>query len=102
MELTTDDYGSETSVAVWKRRNNGSFNRLVYYADNFASAATYTLDKCLKASGCYRLEIYDAYGDGLCCSFGQGSYQAYWDGAAVESPPFEEGFDIEAATFGNC
>lgn len=32
---------------------------------------------------CYRLEIYDAYGDGFCCSYGQGYYKVLSNGQTV-------------------
>ena len=30
-------------------------------------------------SGCYRFTIYDSYGDGICCSYGNGSYDLFDD-----------------------
>lgn len=36
---------------------------------------TYTTDVMLDASDCYTFEIYDGYGDGICCSYGNGSYK---------------------------
>jgi hypothetical protein len=39
-----------------------------------SNATTYSTDACL-ANGCYTLNVFDSYGDGLCCGYGEGSYE---------------------------
>ncbi len=72
-ELQTDNYGNETTWKLFKP--DGSI-----YADGgpYPSGAgqplhTYTWN--LEDGNCYRLEVYDQYGDGFCCSYGQGYYK---------------------------
>jgi hypothetical protein len=69
--ITLDNYPEETS---WDLQLNG----VVVASSNgtYASAgAGSTINETLCiASGCYDFTIYDAYGDGICCSYGNGSY----------------------------
>ena len=69
-QLVLDDYGSETT---WEIRR---FGTVVYsggpYSDN-QEGQLIDVPLCLE-SGCYIFEIEDSYGDGICCSNGNGSY----------------------------
>ena len=38
---------------------------------------------CLDSSSCIRFEIYDSYGDGICCGYGNGSYAILWNGVQM-------------------
>jgi PKD repeat protein len=69
MALTTDDYPTETT---WTIVNEDS--EIVAQGGNYGSANTlYNETVCLD-SGCYVFTIYDAYGDGICCDWGEGGY----------------------------
>lgn len=73
--LKTDNYPTETSFVVRDQAGNE-----VVRAEGFtAKSATYTIDACIPA-GCYTFEIFDSYGDGLCCSWGDGSYTILGNG----------------------
>ena len=102
--LKTDFYGGETSFKVFRRRNNGQFTAQVYAGANFGSEAEYNRGKCLFKSKCYRLEVYDSYGDGLCCSYGEGKFQGSWDGVNIpnEDAVFNSGSVSRSEMFGNC
>jgi hypothetical protein len=74
LELTIvlDNYPGETTwqVAdgnggVWA--SGGSYN-------GFTPGTTVVESICLP-DGCYTFTIYDSYGDGICCAYGNGSYQ---------------------------
>ncbi|PWJ44786.1 endonuclease [Sediminitomix flava] len=67
-DLTTDNYGSETS---WELKN--STGTVLYQGDSYASNSNYSETFCL-ADGNYSFTIYDSYGDGICCSHGNGAY----------------------------
>ena len=69
--LTLDNYPAETS---WNIKN--SANQVVASGGNYTSAqqnTTVTVNLCLP-NGCYTLTMNDSYGDGICCSYGNGSY----------------------------
>lgn len=66
--LTTDQYGSETS---WSLVNSN--NQQVAVGSGLASSTVYNESYCL-VDDSYTFTINDSYGDGICCSFGSGSY----------------------------
>ncbi|MFK7787415.1 MAG: S8 family serine peptidase [Crocinitomicaceae bacterium] len=70
LSITFDDYPEETSWEI----TNGS--GVVASGGTYASQAdgsTLNLDVCL-LDGCYTFTINDVYGDGMCCAYGNGSY----------------------------
>ncbi|MCH2021131.1 MAG: PKD domain-containing protein [Saprospiraceae bacterium] len=72
LTLSLDNYPFETS---WDLVD--SSGSIVAIGGNYSSnqnASTITQVFCLP-SGCYTFNIYDSYGDGICCLYGQGSYQ---------------------------
>lgn len=71
LDITVDDYPNETTWEITDE-NNG----LVINGGNYAgqtSGATVTETMCL-LDGCYTFTIYDSFGDGICCTEGNGSY----------------------------
>lgn len=72
LELKTDNYGEETT---WKLFDSNGAVVQQDPAGDYADNATFTYDWTLNAGECYRFEIYDAYGDGICCSYGNGYYR---------------------------
>ncbi len=75
LELTTDNYGSETSWTLTDGDGNS-----VAQGSGYSNNTTYNIDWTL-AEGTYTFTIYDSYGDGICCSYGNGSY-AVTDGCS--------------------
>lgn len=78
VNITTDYYASETS---WNIKN--SAGAVVAqgggsWADMTTGAAGQTVQTpvqvTLSPSQCYTFEILDAYGDGICCNYGNGAY----------------------------
>ncbi len=72
LELITDNYASETT---WKLFNSNGSVVAQDPAGNYANNQTYTQSFSLNPNECYTFTIYDSYGDGICCSYGQGSYK---------------------------
>jgi endonuclease I len=66
--LSTDNYGAETS---WQLTN--AQNQQQYAGSGYAGNTSYSEQWCL-ADGEYSFTIFDSYGDGICCSYGNGSY----------------------------
>lgn len=66
-----DKYSSETS---WSLKD--STGQTVMSGDNYTqgNGESITVSKCLPV-GCYDFTINDTYGDGICCSYGSGSYE---------------------------
>ncbi|OUR98104.1 hypothetical protein A9Q86_13670 [Flavobacteriales bacterium 33_180_T64] len=71
LSITFDNYPEETA---WTLTNSGG--QTVASGGTYGSQAdgsTYTEDLCL-VDDCYTFTITDVYGDGICCSYGNGSY----------------------------
>ncbi|MFK5947508.1 MAG: endonuclease, partial [Methylococcales bacterium] len=77
--LTTDQYGYETSWSL-----TDANNQTIASDSNLASSKMFTDNFCL-ADGVYTFTINDAYGDGICCSFGNGSYDLSEAGSSLVS-----------------
>ncbi|TDQ28551.1 Ig-like domain-containing protein [Tenacibaculum caenipelagi] len=69
--ITFDKYSSETS---WTLKNSNG--ETVLSGGNYTqgNGESVTVSKCLSV-GCYDFTIKDEYGDGICCSYGSGSYE---------------------------
>jgi len=90
LDLTTDNYGSETHWDI-QDSNNG----VVTVGEGYASKETFVEKRCLE-DGVYTFTIYDTYGDGMCCSYGTGSYKVTYDGAVLgEGGEFQQSESVE-------
>ncbi|MFD2551596.1 immunoglobulin-like domain-containing protein [Bizionia sediminis] len=69
--ITFDNYPEETA---WTLKNaNGTIVASGSYSSANADGSTINEIYCLP-NGCYDFEITDVYGDGICCSYGNGSF----------------------------
>merc|ERR1712029_926658 len=68
VEITIDNYGGETTYDV----KDSSGNK-VMQGSGWPSNSVNSFWKCV-AAGSYTFTITDGYGDGICCSYGQGGY----------------------------
>jgi hypothetical protein len=70
IDLKTDNFGEDTS---WKLKQNGitlARNEHVY-----GKRESDHRDVCLDDASMYEFIVFDSYGDGMCCQFGQGHYK---------------------------
>lgn len=82
LRLTTDQYPEETSVLLEDQVGDEDFwGDFQFENDEFE----YTLEACIDQSSCYQFVITDSAGDGICCSFGDGSFELSYDGTVVYS-----------------
>jgi endonuclease I len=77
--LTTDSYGYETS---WTLKNIS--NEEVANGGSYANSTDYNENFCLD-DGDYTFTINDTYGDGICCTYGNGSYDISLAGTSLIS-----------------
>ncbi|MEJ6474954.1 endonuclease [Pseudoalteromonas piscicida] len=68
LTLVTDNYGSETSWQI----TNGA-NSIIASGSDYSNNQTINEHLCLN-DGNYTFSIFDSYGDGICCSNGNGQY----------------------------
>ena len=71
LTITFDNYPEETSWSLVT--DGGTTVASENYTNAQADGSTITQTLCLP-DDCYTFTINDAYGDGICCSFGNGSY----------------------------
>jgi len=70
--VTTDNYGSETEWVLIDETTNTT---LISGGPYTNAVATYgPFNATLIDGNCYKFEITDAYGDGICCAYGNGSF----------------------------
>lgn len=69
LSLTTDNYGGETS---WTLDDSNQVN--VASGSGYQNNTNYQENFCLD-DGDYNFTIDDSFGDGICCSYGIGSYE---------------------------
>lgn len=80
LQLQTDNYPEETA---WHLRDNtnGVFIDSAGFGTNGTivglSQGLHTYNFTLEDDHCYTLHIYDAYGDGICCTNGNGYFKIY-------------------------
>lgn len=69
LTINADNYPQETS---WKLIDEGTNSIVADGALDFGTDV-YTQDICVDYSSCFTLYVYDSYGDGICCGYGQGN-----------------------------
>ncbi|WP_452219734.1 M43 family zinc metalloprotease [Lacinutrix salivirga] len=78
LTLTTDDYCEETS---WEFKNSSGV--VLYsggpYTQNVDDNTTFNESFDVDGEECYTFTISDAFGDGICCAYGNGSYELRTD-----------------------
>ena len=73
--IFTDNYGSETT---WELTEWGG--GVVASGGPYNSSTLYEIAVEVNPASCYDWTIYDAYGDGICCAYGDGYYEVYYEG----------------------
>lgn len=96
LDLTTDQFGSETSWVIRRLSDGASISEA-----NYGNDQTYEELACLNtASECYSFTIFDSGNDGLCCGFGSGSYTVTLDGEVIQTGGSFS--SAEEISFGAC
>jgi pimeloyl-ACP methyl ester carboxylesterase len=79
IEIKTDNYPSETS---WNITNPSGL--VVFSGGSYNSAnQVISIPVCLNQNINYTFRISDAYGDGICCNYGQGYYKILLNGTIL-------------------
>jgi PKD repeat protein len=73
LNLILDRYGAETTWAIKQGTTTLHSGGPYTNTTTNVAQAPRNFNFCL-ADGCYTFEIYDSYGDGICCAYGNGSY----------------------------
>ncbi|KAL7551468.1 hypothetical protein ACHAWF_016769 [Thalassiosira exigua] len=96
VDFVADDFASETS---WQIVRNCDGSEVIADGPAYSNNEVRSDEYCVE-DGELTFTIFDSYGDGICCSWGEGSYAIYYDGKEV----FKGGeFEFEESkTFGSC
>lgn len=81
VSITFDNYPSETS---WDIVDVAS-GVVIAEGSGYSDETSISVDVCALSSACYTFTVYDAYADGMCCSYGNGSYSVTRGGVEVAS-----------------
>merc|ERR1711884_644620 len=97
VEITIDNYGEETTYDI-----KDSSGTKVMQGSGWPANSVNSFWKCL-SSGSYMFTITDGYGDGLCCSYGNGGYLVKVDDKEVASggefcSKEEKNFEVGSST----
>ncbi len=93
--LILDDYGSETTWQIANNSGQTFFSGGPYPDGEDGTLVSETF--CLP-DGCYTFTIFDDWGDGICCGYGQGSWEIVnWNNVTIGSGG--EFDDVETYTF---
>jgi len=95
LQIMTDNYPGETSWDIMDL--SGNIVQSVA-ANSLADANTLYEWMLELAPGDYVFNIYDAYGDGICCTFGEGYYQIL-NGNEIVVGPGGDFTDVESTPF---
>jgi hypothetical protein len=72
LNITLDEFGSETTWEVADPDNAIVYSGGPYF--DGTNGTVMTSDFCF-GPGCYTLTMYDLYGDGICCEYGNGNFE---------------------------
>ena len=89
VQINPDSYPGETS---WDLKDAGNGNVI-------AQGTTNSDTVCYPVGYCMVFTIHDSYGDGICCAYGNGSYNVWSDGVLVATGG---AFTTSEATYFNC
>ena len=95
LSLLTDNYGEETSWQI-----NDNLGNPVASGSGYASNTQYIENICV-TEGEYTFTISDSYGDGICCSYGDGSYTLKIDQTVLASGGSFKLSEIKTFTIGD-
>ncbi len=70
--IKADNYPEETTWELYDINNNQVVS--TGDLDGVADQETVTEDICVDYGACYTFTLYDSFGDGICCNFGQGNF----------------------------
>ncbi len=79
LEILTDDFPSETT---WELVQEG-YGTIASGGPLDAPATLHTWDIPVECQGCFTFTIFDSYGDGICCAFGNGAYSVSFEDSPI-------------------
>lgn len=97
VEILTDNYPAETSFTLIDENGN-----ILLEGAGYQNANTlYTDAVCVspEVAGCVHFTLNDSYGDGICCGYGEGYANLYYDGELIATGG---DFNYSTSYYFNC
>ena len=81
VRVQLDNYPQETGWTVYDANN-----QVVGFGNGYTGQPGVLVEETLcLPDGCYNFQITDAYGDGICCAYGNGFYEVVYNGTVLVS-----------------
>jgi Lysyl oxidase/Secretion system C-terminal sorting domain len=95
--ILTDNYPAETNWQLRSADNSVSYANSTSYA--YTSVTLYSHTFCVPSTTCNRFRMGDSFGDGMCCTYGNGYFAFIVDGDTLAR---DSNFTRELITDFNC
>ena len=104
LDIVGDRYGSETTWQVTNQAGTVLYNGGPYsdLGSNTTQPLVTNLAMTLPAGGCYTFTIFDAYGDGICCTYGSGSWTVKTNAGATTVGTGGTFTNVQSTSFTNA
>lgn len=99
--LLTDNYPQETSWKIYDPNQNV----VAQSATGLSAGQLYVDSICVPVGSCYHFKITDAVGDGICCGYGNGYFEVYYNNVLVKKDSsfgHQSNAYVGCAQGGNC
>jgi len=83
VQVISDDYGYETSWDLVDVQTNTTYFSIG--ENTYGNNQTNVHEFCIPQDACVIFTISDQFGDGICCAYGEGSYEVSLDGNLIAS-----------------
>ena len=97
IRILTDSYALETTWDLYEQGGG-----LIASGDPDENNTLFEWEVGLDPESCYDFTIYDSYGDGICCAYGEGFYELELNGELVAANYNFDGTSDTAAVGGGC
>ncbi|MBU0616380.1 MAG: hypothetical protein KKI02_01550, partial [Planctomycetes bacterium] len=97
IRILTDSYASETTWDLYEQGGG-----LIASGAPGENNTLYEWEILVEPDQCYDFTIYDSYGDGICCAYGEGYYEIELNGELVAANYNFHGYEDTVAVGGGC
>jgi len=97
IRILTDNWASETTWDLYEQGGG-----LIASGDPDENNTLYEWEILVEPDRCYDFTIYDSFGDGICCAYGEGYYEIELNGELVAANYNFDGYEDTVAVGGGC
>jgi hypothetical protein len=97
IRILSDGYASETTWELWEQGGE-----MIAAGAPEENHTLYEWEVSVEPDGCYDFTIYDSWGDGICCAYGEGYYEIELNGELVAANYNFHGYEETVSVGGGC